>query len=162
MAIHNLMGFNRQWTAKSLPTVSGLNCSISQAGNYQLADRAGWNSHIELTTHALLELIPQSRLKSLFNQPMHPMSTIWGNIKKGHSYTVQRAHRLLWHGGWKSWTFGEYYFHKYDVVGKWKDLELKRGGNPIPFPNMKCRYWFVIGGHRREQGVYHETKDTYF
>lgn len=82
MAIHNLMGFNRQWTAKILPTVSELNCSISQDGNYQLADRAGWNSHMELTTHPLLELIPQSRLKILFNHPMHPMSTIWEISKR--------------------------------------------------------------------------------
>ena len=63
-------------------------------------------------------------------------STIW-KICRG--YTVQKAHGLLWHGG-KLWAFGEYYFHKNDVVGKEKDIELKQDGKQIPLPKVKCRY----------------------
>ncbi|KAJ5695561.1 hypothetical protein N7536_005973 [Penicillium majusculum] len=59
--------------------------------------------------------------------------------KKSHGYTVQKAHGLLWHGG-KLGVFGEYYFHKYDVVGRGENIELKRGGKPIPLPKVKCKY----------------------
>lgn len=50
--------------------------------NHELAAERVWNSHIELTTHALLELIRQSRLKSLFNQPMRQVSTIWKRTRR--------------------------------------------------------------------------------
>lgn len=59
-------------------------------------------------------------------------------IKKSHEYTVQKAHGVLWHGS-KLWAIGEDYLHKYDVVGKGKDIELQRDGKPIPLPKVKGR-----------------------
>lgn len=59
-------------------------------------------------------------------------------IKKGHEYSIPKAHGVLWHSG-KLWATGQDYLYKFDVVGKGKNIKLVMDGDEIELPKVANR-----------------------